>query len=196
MIREARKKWMLVATKLLGRVEVEVEEETRTLKVDPADLPYRLRDQFLTPAEDRLMRRLDEAIGEFGIVCPKPRLSDVLYIPQAHLHVGDAVRMDRKTVDFLICSRSTRHPVCALQLDVWLEAEAKYQQRDEFLELALSSAGLSVLHIRSDQIPTVAEIWEHIIPLVDERSEWEEASVKQQSEFSGAGQGSSVERSS
>lgn len=164
MIRGTRHKWLQATTKLFS-----ASEQPTQPPVDPTNLPYRLRDHFLTEEEDRLRHRLCEAVGERAIVCPKTRVSDVLWIPQAHQHLGDAVRIDRKFIDFLICDRISSRPVCAVQLDRWREDAAKYQLRDEFLERVLAAAGLAVLHVQAQRIPTVTQFRQRITPLIENR---------------------------
>jgi hypothetical protein len=51
-----------------------------------------------------------------------------------------------------------------------MEDVKKYQLRDEFLEHAFAVAGLSVLHVGSDRIPSPEVIRGKIIPLLENRS--------------------------
>ena len=160
MIQTARKRWMRAATKLFAG-----DTET-SLRVDQAAFPIELRERFLTDEEERLRRRLVEAIGDLAIVCPKTRLSDVVRIREAHNHLDNAVRIDRKFIDFLICHGTTRKPVCAVQLDQRIEATDKYGLRDEYLERALATAGLTVLHVQADKIPAVEQIRARLVPML------------------------------
>ena len=153
---------MRAATKLFAG-----DEDVPTQRIDQARLPFALRTQFLTEEEGRLRLRLSDAIGDRAIVCPKTRASDVLRIPQAHHHLGDAVRLDRKSIDFLICDRSSCRPVCAVQLERWNDETERYHLRDEFLECALTSAGLVVLHVPSNHMLSAEKLREQIMPLLE-----------------------------
>ena len=155
MIRDARDRWIRAAVKLLGRDHgAESQSDVR----DPSDPSFELRDPFLTGQEGDFCQRLCAALGERAIVCPKARASDVLRIPDAPRRLEDAVRLDRKFIDFLICDRPSLHPICAVQLDRWIENAGKYQLRDDYLEHALQAAGLAILHLPSDHLPTVDAI--------------------------------------
>ncbi|MFK8113747.1 MAG: DUF2726 domain-containing protein [Rubripirellula sp.] len=135
----------------------------------PQSLRFELRNQFLEQPESDLFHHLCEALGDRVIVCPKVRAADVIYMPNAAEQIDQAVRIDRKFIDYLVCDRVTRRPVCAIQLDRAPQG-SKSPVYDQFLEGALKTAGLSVLHLRTDRAPSQQMIRERISPLLEKRS--------------------------
>jgi hypothetical protein len=163
MIRSVPSGWIRAAKHLLG-----VEHESPTS--DHASVPFELRDQFLSDDENSLRRLLCNALGDRAIICPKPRVADVLRIANAGEHIENGVRISQKSIDFLICDPLSHRPVCAVQVDRFDERTGKYRDRDAFLERAFASAGLSVLHVRSNRHPSPQMILERIVPLLEQRS--------------------------
>jgi Protein of unknown function (DUF2726) len=159
VIRESRNKWIRAAMKIVGAEPSQ--------PIPHATSAFELRGRFLASGEAGLYSHLCEALGERAVVCPKVRALDVLRVPNAPKRIDEAVRLDRKYLDFLICDRGTWRPVCAIQLDRVDESSKLAPVRDEFLEKALITAGLSVLHIRTDRVPSIQMVRERIYPLLD-----------------------------
>ena len=69
-------------------------------------LPYRVRDDFLSPAERNLYGVLCAAVGEWATACPKVSLDDLFYAQSGDhgANVGYRNRIARKHVDFLLCA--------------------------------------------------------------------------------------------
>jgi hypothetical protein len=57
------------------------------------ELPYRVRDDFLSPAERSLCGVLCAAVGEWATVCPKVSLGDLFYA-QSNSEVGKETHDD------------------------------------------------------------------------------------------------------
>ena len=75
--------------------------------ITPPDLPYRQRDDFLSPAEFSFYRVLVSAIGNRAVVCPKVNLADVFYVARPQQNQTYRNKIDRKHVDFLVCDPNT-----------------------------------------------------------------------------------------
>lgn len=126
-------------------------------------LPYRLRDDFLSPAEQSFYRVLRTVVADRGIVCPKVNLADLFFVPgrdgQSHRN-----RIDRKHVDFVVCDPATLRPVAGIELDDSSHARADRQQRDAFVERVFAAAGLPLVRmpVRSAYAP--AELAERLAP--------------------------------
>src|SRR5207249_4046593 len=65
-------------------------------------LPYRVRDDFLSPAELSFYGVLRQAVGASYAICPKANLADVLFVAQPHLNHAYRNKIDRKHVDSLL----------------------------------------------------------------------------------------------
>lgn len=127
-------------------------------------VPYRLRDDFLSPAERSLFGVLGQVVGARGIICPKVRLNDLIYVPNARQNRGQANRIDRKHVDFVICSPETMKPRVVVELDDTSHARRDRQDRDELVDSALQSAGLPIVRVTARRQYAPAELAAQILP--------------------------------
>ncbi len=110
------------------------------------------RKQFImTKAENEFYGVLQQAVG-----------TNYLIIPQAHLdlfldhHVkgqswkGALSKIQRKSVDFLICSRGYYSPLVAIELDGTSHTEDERMARDDFVDGICKNAGMPIVHILSN----------------------------------------------
>jgi very-short-patch-repair endonuclease len=110
-----------------------------------AELPYRLRDDFLSPAELSFYHVLLAAAGQTLTVCPKVNLSDVLFVSRPDQYQAARNRIDRKHVDFLLCDRRTMRPLAGIELDDASHAREDRQARDAFVQEVFAAANLPLL---------------------------------------------------
>jgi very-short-patch-repair endonuclease len=112
-------------------------------------LPYLKRKYFFSNAERsfyEVLRRL--APAEYTVFA-KVRLADLVFVSkgagsrQSHFN-----RINRKHIDFLLCNRDLA-PVVAIELDDASHDEEDREERDEFVDSVLRSAGLPIVHIRA-----------------------------------------------
>jgi hypothetical protein len=111
------------------------------------DLPYRLRDDFLSPAERSLYGVLCAAVGEWATVCPKISLGHVFY-PQSGDHSANMSyrnRIAQKHVDSLLCDPASMRPLLGVELDDASHQCPDRQNRDVFVDQVFAAAGLSQL---------------------------------------------------
>jgi len=111
------------------------------------DLPYRLRDNFLTPAELSYYGVLRSVIGPRAAICTKVRLADILFVARPHENRAFFNRIAQRHVDFLLCESSTMQPVLAIELDDSSHARPDRVDSDEFLDTALEAASLPLLRV-------------------------------------------------
>lgn len=107
--------------------------------------PYIRRTMLLAPAEQRFLVRLFQAVGNEVVICPKVRLADVIEVR------GDAIewqaawnRIAAKHIDFLLVTADDYQPLLAIELE-----DARGENRDEWLERAVTAAGMPILRIRA-----------------------------------------------
>ena len=127
---------------------------------------FEIREKFMSEVELSCYRLLSETLGDRAIVCPKPRVLESLRVLNAHRYLDDAMRIERKHVDFLVCNSNSSHPLCAVQIDWWNEDEQQYRARERLLEQAFSRANLPVAYIPSNQIPGAVELRKRIDDLI------------------------------
>lgn len=111
------------------------------------EMPYRLRDDFLSAAELSFFHVLEQAVGERFTICPKVALRDLVFVPQPHRNMGWVNKVQGKHVDFILCEPGTMEPVAAVELDDSSHSRADRRARDDFVNAALEAAGLPVLRV-------------------------------------------------
>lgn len=121
---------------------------------DPArareQLPYRLREHFLSTPERALLRTLLKMMGERYLICPKVALNDIFYIARPNENVHFFNKFFRKHVDFLLCEPDTLKPAIGVEL-VKPIAKAETREADQFMAELFLSARLPLVHVRSSE---------------------------------------------
>ena len=129
-------------------------------------LPFRIRDDFLSPAEKTFYDVLCQAVSGRAIICPKVRLSDVFFIVERFQHLGLANKLDRKHIDFLLCSIDTVRPIVAIELDDRSHLRADRRERDAFVDQVFVAAGLSLVRIPCSRCYDISVLSERITPFL------------------------------
>ncbi len=114
-------------------------------------LPYRLRDDFLSPAERSFYQVLKGAVGSWADVCPKVNLADLFYVSTKDPGEWRALtnRIDRKHVDFVLCDPRSATPLVAVELDDRTHGRRERRARDRFVDRVFEAAGLPLVRIRA-----------------------------------------------
>jgi len=128
--------------KLLG-----VGGQNATRDTEQENLPYRLRDDFLSAAELDFFHALKQVVGEHFHICSKVRISDLLYVANRRENLGHANRIDRKHVDFVLCDPKTMQPALVVELDDSSHQRKDRRDRDELVDAAFHVAGMPILHV-------------------------------------------------
>lgn len=116
--------------------------------LSPAEaLPYRLRDDFLSPAEASFFRVLRAIVADQYLICPKVALSDLFFVLHARENVAAVNRIARKHVDFLLCAPATLRPLLGVELDDRSHQRLDRAARDDFVDQVFAAAGLPLLHV-------------------------------------------------
>lgn len=115
--------------------------------LDSEQLPYRVRDDFLAPAEASFLRVLTTVVAGRWLICPKVSLGDIFFVPRARDNIGAINRISRKHVDFLLCDFSTLRPMLGVELDDSSHQRPDRIARDGFVDQVFAAADLPLLHI-------------------------------------------------
>lgn len=110
------------------------------------ELPYRLREHFLSLPEIALFRLLQNMVGERYIICPKVALTDIFTIVRPNENVHFYNKIFRKHVDFLLCDPQTLQPAFAVEL-VKPIARTETRAADQFMEDLFLREGVPLVHI-------------------------------------------------
>jgi len=130
----------------------------------PVALPYRLRDDFLSPAELSFYRVLHSAVANRAAVCPKVNLKDLFFVTGSNESQAYRNKIDRKHVDFLLCDPGSMQPLLGVELDDKSHQRADRQARDEFVNEVFKVAGLQLLHVPAKSSYNVGELSSLITP--------------------------------
>lgn len=123
---------------------------SRSATSRPTDLPYRKREYLLTRAERSFYEVLRRATPPEYVVFTKVRVADILFVERGtETRMAHQNRIDRKHVDFLLCSVTTISPVLVVELDDSSHQTVARADRDAFLDAACTAAGLPTLHVRA-----------------------------------------------
>lgn len=129
-------------------------------------LPYRLRDDFLSPAERSFFRALASAAGEQLVVCPKVNLADIFFVLKPNENVAYRNKIDRKHVDFLLCDATSLTPRLAVELDDKSHQRGDRQARDAFVDEVFKVGGLPLLRVPTRASYDVATLASQVRQLV------------------------------
>lgn len=110
-------------------------------------LPYRVRDDFLSPAELSFFRVLQLAAGGHVVIACKVNLGDMFFVAASSEKRAHRNRIDRKHVDFLLCSAKTMRPLVGIELDDSSHQRADRVERDSFVNEVFAAAGLPLLRV-------------------------------------------------
>jgi len=142
---------LFVILKLLGLAPTSDSAEVQ--------LPYQRKDYLLTKAERSFFGVLQNAIGNRYLIFAKVRLADLVFLPsgtekrQSHFN-----RIQSKHVDFVLCDHDIVRPLLAIELDDSSHNRTDRQDRDAFVDSALSAAGLPILHVPARASYNVQEL--------------------------------------
>lgn len=108
-------------------------------------LPYRVRDDVMSPAEAAFFRVLTMVVAGRWIVWPKVSLTDIFFVPQSHASTAAMNRITRQHVDFLLCDATTLRPFAAVMLDDASRHQVQPNEQDLFVEQVFKAAHLPLL---------------------------------------------------
>lgn len=111
------------------------------------ELPYRLRDDFLSPAELSFYRVLRLTVKDQAIALAKVNLADIFFVARPHENQAYRNKIDRKHVDFLLLQPETLKPLVGLELDDASHKRADRIERDQFVNQVFATAGLPLIRV-------------------------------------------------
>jgi len=109
-------------------------------------LPYRLRNKFLSSPEMALLRALEQMSDGHYRICPKVSVNDIFYINRPNENVHFYNKIFRKHVDFLLCNPESMRPVIGVEL-VKPIAREQARESDQFMENLFLQAGITLVHV-------------------------------------------------
>ncbi len=145
-------------------------QPTPLAEATPETLPYRLRDDFLSRAEQNFFHVLQKAVDGRWLIFTKVSLGDLFYAQSGNRAQNQSYRnkINRKHVDFLLCRPDTLRPVLGIELDDASHQRADRQARDAFVEDIFAAAELPLFRQPVRQTYAVRELAESLAAMVDE----------------------------
>jgi hypothetical protein len=125
---------------------------------ETGELPYRLRDDFLSPAELSFYRVLSTTVAARAAVLTKVRLADLFFVPRSEGAASSRNRIAQKHLDFLLCDPETMRPLVGVELDDRSHERSSRQARDGFVDEVFRVAGLPLIHVPVRPAYSVAEL--------------------------------------
>ncbi|MCX6067019.1 MAG: DUF2726 domain-containing protein [Chloroflexi bacterium] len=123
---------------------------------EPNLFPYRLRQQFLSPAESAFFHVLTEMMQNRLFVCPKVALQDLFFVLRPNENVTYANKLQRKNIDFLLLQHDSLKPILAIELDY--PKQAVHGPAENFLDGLFAAAGLPLVHVVVQQTYDIREL--------------------------------------
>jgi hypothetical protein len=131
--------------------------------------PYRVRDDFLSPAEFSFYKVLFGLIGTRLTIQSKVRLADIFFVARPNENVGSFNRIAQRHLDFLVCDSVTMKPLLGIELDDSSHLRTDRQERDEFVEKVFQAAQLPLLRVPVQREYNSREIAALIAPLLKDQ---------------------------
>jgi predicted RNA-binding Zn-ribbon protein involved in translation (DUF1610 family) len=132
----------------------------------PISLPYKLRDDFLSPTELSYYKVLSSILGVRGTLFTKVSLSDIIFVTKTDKYMSFFNRISQRHVDFLLCEASTLKPVLAIELDDSSHNRPSRKERDRFLDEVLRAADLPLLRVSPKMQYTREEVVSQLKPFL------------------------------
>lgn len=135
---------------------------------DAGLLPFRLRDDFLSPAEISFYHILLSAAGDRFTVCPKVNLNDIFFVSRPDKNQTARNRISRKHVDFLLCDSRSMRPCMGVELDDSSHAREDRQTRDALVQQVFDAAGLPLLRFPAQRSYNTSEVASRLFSVFDQ----------------------------
>ena len=143
-------------TKLFGRGKAT--KRAVVNHVEP-ELPYRVRDDFLSTTELSFYRVLNTIIATRARVFTKVGLAEVFYVVRPNENQSYRNRIAQKHVDFIVCDTQTLKPLFAVELDdASHQKTADRQERDAFVDQVFQAANLPLVHVTAQREYSVHDL--------------------------------------
>lgn len=140
-------------------------------EVKEKELPYRIRDDFLSPAEFSFFKVLYQLVSPRLTIQSKVRLADVFFVANPNENIKFFNYISAKHIDFLICDSVDMKPLLGIELDDSSHEAQKRQKRDIFVERTFETAKLPLVHIKAQHDYNSREIAAQIAPYVRNKFE-------------------------
>ncbi len=130
-------------------------------------LPYRLRDDFLSPAELAFYHALAAAVGNRMQIVFKVNLGDLFFVVDIKKNYAYRGRIAQKHVDFLLCEPQTLKPMAGIELDDASHHRQDRRNRDALVDQVFKTAGLPLIRMPCRRDYDATAIRAVLAPIMD-----------------------------
>lgn len=126
---------------------------------------YQHKDFLVTYTENDFFKILVGVVGEKYYVFPQIHLSSIVdhKVPNGQSWKGALSKIDRKSVDYVLCEKDHLRPVLAIELDDKTHDRADRAARDEFVERVLEEAKVPLVRLRDYNILSEGDVRQKIL---------------------------------
>lgn len=130
------------------------------------DYKYQRKWYLVTRSELYFFHTLLKVVDKFYYVVPQVHLSSLLeHKTWGQNWKGALSRIQRKSVDYVICSRKELAPVCVIELDDPSHSLPERVQRDKFVEEVLQKAEVPLIRIKTHEQEDLQLLREKLAPV-------------------------------
>lgn len=138
-------------------------------EVSPAIPSYRPRTELLTFQEFALYETLREIFDNKNEVLLKVNLAELVYIPEPDRHyLVHWHRVQRRRLDFLVCSLPMMRPVLAIKMETKAESKKRKKNDRDVLDTVLEDIQLPLLRLKARDRHEVENLVKQISFLLEE----------------------------
>jgi len=121
-------------------------------KKDSKQYSYRAKDHIMTPTEEEFFRMLLETVSDKYFVFPQIHLSAILEYAEKDKGSLYAFRhINQKSVDYVLCEKTTLRPVYAIELDDYTHRINKDRfDRDLEFERIFKEANIPLVRFKNN----------------------------------------------
>lgn len=133
---------------------------------------YKPRAGFLTSQEIALYNTLHEIFDDNNEVLVKVSLAKLVAIPGAdRRYLAHWRRVQRRSLDFLICSSCPIVPVLAIKMETEAESKKRRERGQDIVDTVLKDIGLPLLRLRARDKHKAKDLAKQISFLLEETIE-------------------------
>lgn len=132
-------------------------------KAEPLHLPYRRKPSLITNAEKQFFKVLSEVAGDRYFIVPQVNLSDLVWVDYGEKYQKTyRSKIDKKSVDFVLCDKVDFSPVLAIELDDKSHLRPDRVERDYFVEELFKKVEIPLLRVKKESQYNTDELTQRI----------------------------------
>ena len=123
-------------------------------------LPYGKKNTILNKTEMYFYKLLQEVVQGRAVIYPKIGLKEIFYVNSNNRSEQTTYynRIDRKSIDFLICSINSLKPMCAVELTDSSDYSAEKCQKESFIDELFKKVDLPLVRFDIKKSYTMSDI--------------------------------------